>query len=163
MKTKGLLYLLTAFLLLLIVFQQAFANNDKPVKEAAKAEINWLTIEEAEKKMAESPRKVFIDVYTDWCGWCKKMDKNTFADNDVAAYVNEHYYAVKLNAEAKETINVKGTQYSPAQLAQSFRVNSYPTVVFIDETFSYVTPVPGYQDAKNFKKILQKFNEAPAQ
>ena len=47
--------------------------------------------EEAVAKSEKAPKKLFIDVYTDWCGWCKKMDKTTFAETEVAKYINENY------------------------------------------------------------------------
>jgi len=61
-------------------------------------EVNWLTWNEAAELAAtdKNPKKVFIDVYTDWCGWCKKMDKDTFQNPTVAAYMSENYYMVKL-------------------------------------------------------------------
>ena len=51
------------------------------------------------------PKKIFMDVYTKWCGPCKLLDRKTFANPYVAAYVSEHYYAVKFDAEGQETIN----------------------------------------------------------
>ncbi len=62
-------------------------------------EINWVTFEEALKLQKEKPKKIMMDVYTNWCGPCKMLDRNTFQNKDVANYVNEHYYAVKFNAE----------------------------------------------------------------
>lgn len=127
--------------------------------ESEDKKINWLTIEEVEKLSKEKPRKIFVDVYTDWCGWCKRMDATTFADAAVIDYVNENYYAVKLNAESGDNISLKGINTTGAELARSFRVSSYPTIVFIDETFHNVTPVPGYRKAKEFHDILKQFNE----
>lgn len=127
--------------------------------ESEDKKINWLTIEEVEKLTKEKPRKIFVDVYTDWCGWCKRMDATTFADAAVIDYVNENYYAVKLNAESGDNISLKGINTTGAELARSFRVSSYPTIVFIDETFHNVTPVPGYRKAKEFHDILKQFNE----
>ena len=57
-----------------------------------------------------------MDVYTDWCGPCKLMDKNTFQNPYVAAYVTEHYYAVKFNAEGNETINYYDNTFTNPEL-----------------------------------------------
>src|SRR5690606_29526979 len=69
--------------------------------------IEWLTWEEAIKKVEtdKNPKKIFVDVYTDWCGWCKKMDKDTFNNPEVAAYMTEHIYMVKMDVERKEPID----------------------------------------------------------
>src|SRR6187399_1544026 len=93
--------------LLLLVFAATafrFPFGDKNKDKNKNETINWITLQEAEKLNKKQPRKIVIDVYTDWCGWCKKMDKSTFADAKTAAYVNKHYYAVKLDAETKEEI-----------------------------------------------------------
>ena len=72
-----------------------------------------MTIEEAYALTTaeESPKKIFIDVYTDWCGWCKRMDKATFQRPEVATYMNEHFYNVKFNAEQKEDIEILGNNF----------------------------------------------------
>src|SRR4249919_2233805 len=59
-------------------------------------EVNWMSIDDVQVAMKKQPRKVWIDVYTDWCGWCKRMDKTTFSDPNVIRYMNKHFYAVKL-------------------------------------------------------------------
>lgn len=136
-------------------------------KEDKKEKIEWLTIEEAVKRMEKEPRKVVIDVYTDWCGWCKKMDQTTFKDPEVAAYINKHYYAVKLNAEGKEPITVmnKTYKYNPEyrvhELAIAFLNGqmSYPSTVYLDEQLRILSPVPGFLDAPTFSKILRFFGD----
>ncbi|MEJ8801961.1 thioredoxin family protein [Pontibacter sp. H249] len=143
--------------------------SDSTVKPATKPaeKIKWLTIEQAAARMKQEPRKVVIDVYTDWCGWCKKMDKSTFTDPEVAALVNKHYYAVKLDAEGKDPITLNGhtytfkTEYRSHELAVALLQGqmSYPTTVYLDEKFNMIAPVPGYLDAKNFSKILRYFGE----
>ena len=119
--------------------------------------IKWLTLEEAYAKNLQEPRKIFVDVYTDWCGWCKRMDKETFANTQVAAYANEHYYAVKLNAESDREFELEGQKMTERQVAQQFGVRSYPTIVLIHEDFQKFQPVPGYRPAKEFKEILEQF------
>ncbi|HCY80556.1 MAG TPA: thioredoxin family protein, partial [Xanthomarina gelatinilytica] len=73
---------------------------------------NWVTLEEAVALQKKNPKKIMIDAYTNWCGPCKMLDKNTFKNKDVADYVNKHYYAVKFNAEGNETINFKGNTFT---------------------------------------------------
>lgn len=121
--------------------------------------INWVTIEEAQEKGKTDPRSVFVDVYTDWCGWCKKMDKSTFQDADVVNYVNQNYYAVKLDAESNERVTFNGVELTERELARAFRVSGYPTTVLIDETFQQITPLPGYKQAAEFKEMLMQFNQ----
>ena len=117
--------------------------------------------------MKKEPRKLVIDVYTDWCGWCKKMDKDTFTDPKVVAMVNKHFYAVKLDAEGKEPITLHGqtfnynSKYRSHELAVALLNGqmSYPTTVYLDEEMKMLSPVPGYLDANNFYKILRYFGE----
>ena len=81
--------------------------NDEP-----EAEINWMTLEEAIELQKETPKKIIMDVYTNWCGPCKMLDKYTFHNEDVVNYINEHYYAVKFNAEGIDVVTFKGNTYS---------------------------------------------------
>lgn len=131
------------------------------------AQIEWISIEEAAKRNQKQPRKIFIDVYTDWCGWCKKMDRDTFSDPKVSEYLNKHYYAVKLNAEGKEPITLNGTtyQFKPENRSHDLAIQllqgkmSYPTTVYLDENFNMLSPVPGYLNVEQFDKILKFYGD----
>ncbi|MGD1947781.1 MAG: thioredoxin family protein [Croceivirga sp.] len=134
-------------------------------------EIQWVSFEEAVAMTQNegNTKKVFVDVYTDWCGWCKKMDKDTFQNPEVAKYMQENYYMVKFDAEGKEPIEFDGRtfEYVPSgrrgyhQLAAALLQNrmSYPTVVFLDENMKMLSPVPGYQKVKPFMQIAKYFGE----
>lgn len=117
----------------------------------------------------ENPKKIFIDVYTDWCGWCKRMDKATFQNEEVAAYMNEHYYNVKFDAEQKESIEMLGNtfEFVPQgsrgyhELAAALLNGkmSYPTVVFMNAKFEMLSPVPGYQEPTAFINVARFFGD----
>ena len=90
---------------ILVFLLACFASlNDFAQESAGSGELKWMSIEEAEIACKKQPRKIFIDVYTDWCGWCKKMDKSTFRDSLVLKYASEKYYAVKMNAETRDNV-----------------------------------------------------------
>ncbi len=144
-------------ILTLFVLLTAFTDKEK-LDQKEEGAIKWLNIEEAQALSKDEPRKIFIDVYTDWCGWCKKMDKTTFADKQVAEYVNANFYAVKLKADSDSKVTFHGKEYAQSELARAFRVSGYPTIIFFDETFSRFQPVSGFRQADEFKKMLMQFN-----
>lgn len=135
-----------------------------------KEAIKWYSFEEAIEKNTSEPRLIFVDVYTDWCGWCKKMDASTFSDPQIAQYMNDNYYCVKLDAEQKESILFMGTEYinpnpdgrrSTHQLAAVLLQNkmSYPSYVFMNEENKVLTVVKGYMDVAKFDPIIHWFGE----
>ncbi|WP_035804153.1 thioredoxin family protein [Lunatimonas lonarensis] len=128
----------------------------------AQEKINWYTFEEVIQLAEQNPKMILVDVYTDWCGWCKKMDKETFTDKQVIAYVNENFYAVKLNAENKKNkFTFRGKEYSEEDMARAMRVRSYPNFVIMDAAMENITQLPGYREARPFvsalSSLLDKF------
>ena len=118
---------------------------------ATQAQIKWLKFEEAIALNAQNPKMIIVDVYTDWCGWCKKMDKETFTDPKVIAYISQNFYAVKLNAENTErTFEFMGRTYNEAQMAAAMRVNSYPNFVIIEPKLQNIAQLPGYRQPDQF-------------
>jgi thioredoxin-related protein len=97
------------------------------------------------------------------------MDKATFQNPEVAAYMNEHYYNVKFDAEQKESIEILGNtfEFVPQgsrgyhELAAALLNGkmSYPTVVFMNPKFEMLSPVPGYQEATPFLKVATFFGD----
>jgi len=138
--------------------------------EGETEKIKWVTFQEAVELNKKEKKKIFIDVYTDWCGWCKVMDKNTFSHPVIAKYMNEKFYSVKMNAEMKDTIVFNGATFvnpnpkqmrSTHQLAASLLSNklSYPTTVYLDENFSLLTQVPGYLQPAQMEPMAKYFGE----
>ena len=116
-------------------------------------EIKWMTFDQAIAAQKKKPKKIFIDVYTNWCGPCKMLANNTFKNKDLVNYVNDNYYAVKFNGEGNEVVNYKGQKfenkdYDPARaqsrnslhpLTNYLQVQAYPTMVFLDEKNDLIT------------------------
>lgn len=132
-------------------------------------EIQWLTWEQALEKNKIEKKKILVDVYTQWCTWCKKMDQRTYRQDHITAQINEDFYAVKFDAEQKEDIIFNNKIYSYVksfgkrgfhELAEEIMNGrmSYPTTVFIDENLNVLQPIPGFQGAITFKMILDFFS-----
>ncbi|MDA9774232.1 DUF255 domain-containing protein [Saprospiraceae bacterium] len=138
------------------------------IGNAHSQEIEWLTWEEVSEKMHEEPRKVVVDVYTEWCGWCKKMDASTFKNPEVVNYINENFYAIKFDAEYKKSIYLNGKEYKFIKsgrkgyhelAAKILRGKlSYPSLVFLDQNMKVIQPIPGYRDANTFHMIMNYFD-----
>lgn len=156
-------------LLVLFLFSSMMLSfdtpNDKEVEKKTASTVNWMTFEEAVALNKKKPKKIFVDVYTDWCGWCKKMDASTFQKEEIAKYLNDNFYAVKFNAEQKEDITFNGTTFKFVesgrrgyhQLAAALTNNklSYPTVVFMDEDSRMIQPIAGFLKPEQFDPIVK--------
>jgi len=131
--------------------------------------VNWMSWEDMMKKQKVEKRKIIVDLYTDWCGWCKRMDKTTFRNPVIADYINKKYYAVKFNAEQKEDLEFDGNLFKfvprgrrgyhefAAALTQNHL--SYPTYVFLTDDVQILQVFAGYQQAKEFEYILNYFGD----
>ena len=127
-------------------------------------DVKWYSWEEASELSKTSPKKVFVDVYTDWCGWCKKMDASTFKDAEIVNYLNDNFYPVKFNAEQKDQISFNGTDFKfiaqgrrgVHQLASALLDGrmGYPAFVLLDESFARIMISPGFKKAPQLQQEL---------
>jgi thioredoxin-related protein len=135
----------------------------------AQVPVKWYTVEEAYALAKKEPRKILIDVYTDWCSWCKVMDKNTFSNPIIAEYMNKNFYPVKFNAEQKTNVTLNGKTYKFVasgnrgynELAAELLNGQlgYPSVVFLDEQTKMIQPLQGYIKAPQFDGIIRFIGE----
>lgn len=151
----------------LFCFSLISCSADSGKLPAYKDGIRWLTFEQAVALNDSQPKKIFIDVYTDWCGWCKRMDAGTFRDSSVISYMNEHYYAVKVDAESKDTVRFRDKQFvfRPEFKANELALSllngkmAYPSFVIMSEQYVLLAPLSGYQQPDELMQALTFYGQ----
>jgi len=136
---------------------------------SAQQKINWMTWEEVVQKSKVEKKKIFVDIYTKWCGWCKKMDNSTFKNEVIIQYLNDNYYAVKFDAEYKDEITIRDQVFAYKKTSKkgyntlAFELTrgklSYPTIAFMDEGHELLQPIPGFRNSNELEMILTYFAE----
>jgi thioredoxin-related protein len=135
----------------------------------AQDKIKWHSIDEAILLASKDPRVLVIDVYTDWCGWCKRMDASTFSDPKVVEMMNTHFYPVKMNAEGREDViigdrtfkfvdNGRRGYHEIAAIVTKGRL-SYPTISYVDAQGRVLEAAPGFKTAEQFRVHLAYYAE----
>tara|TARA_R100000935_G_C2827719_1_gene163274 strand:- start:1317 stop:1886 length:570 start_codon:yes stop_codon:yes gene_type:complete len=130
--------------------------------------INWMSMEEALAAQEKQPKKIFMDVYTTWCGPCKLLDRNTFSDAQVAKFINDNYYAVKFNAEGDEELTYQdftytNPNYQPGRkgrnsqhlFAHALKITGYPSLVFFKEDGTLIQAIAGYKTPQQLEIFLK--------
>jgi thioredoxin-related protein len=129
----------------------------------AQKKIRWMKFEDAYAASQKTPRKIFVDIYADWCGWCKVLDRDTFSDTGVIRILNEYYYPVKLNSESKETHTIGDTKFSSPELAATLAMVKpneslgLPTMIIINENMQLSEMIQGFRKPDFLKERLSFF------
>ena len=148
------LMLVGCFAITAFTYKQTTPKFNTPVEK-----IKWLTWEQATEANKKEPKKILVDVYTSWCGWCKVMDKQTFTNDTITDYLNKHFYCVKLDAEGHDTIRFDNKDFvyvSPDKGGGRNGVHTlayalldgnmgYPSIVYLTEKFERTAISPGYK------------------
>ncbi|MCO6488881.1 MAG: DUF255 domain-containing protein [Phaeodactylibacter sp.] len=147
-------------------FTPAQQTQKLPRQDSTDA-VKWLSWEEAAALSQKEKKKILLNVYTDWCGWCKRMDKATFEEPNIARYINENFYPVKFDAEQRAELVYKGKPYKYVkdgqrgyhELAAELLKGrlSFPTVVFLDENLDVIQSIVGYKTPRQFERIATYF------
>jgi thioredoxin-related protein len=148
--------------------QNANSTESQPGHEG----VTWMTVEQAVAAQKTTPKPIMIDVYTQWCGPCKKLAAETFGDKKVQEYLNSHFYCIRFDGECNEVVNFQGKTFSnpnyvPNQpgrnsvheFTQFLGVNAYPTLFFMDDAGTPLGPLPGFRGPKEIELFLKYFGE----
>jgi thioredoxin-related protein len=123
---------------------------------ATRAEpVAWRGWDEGLAAASSAGKPVLVDVYTDWCGWCKRMDRDVYARTEIGSYLNQHFVMVRLNAESAEHVTYAGRTMGARALAGGFQVTGYPTTIFLRADGTHLVNVPGYLPAEKFMKLVR--------
>lgn len=157
---------------ILLIAAGFISAYQQPSKNINAESIQYMgSLEEALAAQKDHPKKIIVDLYTDWCNWCKVMDKNTFSEPSVYNYINDKFYFVRINGEADKNIQYQGKTYSLQvvngkkmhQFSSAFgSVNGrvgYPTFIFFDEKGNKIEASQGFKDTEAFNKILKFYGE----
>ncbi len=165
---KKILYLVLAIAAAGLVYSFILKDSSANVHSGGSA-VKWMTMEQAVKANKTTQKKFFIDVYTDWCGWCKRMDATTFSDPAVAKYINENFYPVKFNAEQREDFVFNGQTFK-WQAGGRNGVNmfaytlldgrlGFPSYVYLTPNFERILISPGFKQVPDMTKELTFVND----
>jgi thioredoxin-related protein len=153
----------------IVVAAQSFITKLSASSDETGGPVKWYTFEEAVTLQKKDPKPIMVDIYTSWCGPCKMMTANTFGNEIIAKYLNEHYYPVKFNAETRDSVkfngfvfankNPEGTQRPVHDFAISILEGklSYPSIVFLNEEIKKIHTVVGYYKADQFEPVMKYF------
>ena len=121
--------------------------------------VDWNSWNEGYQKGLNSDKAILVDVYTDWCGWCKKMDKTTYSNGKVVQKIEEHFVPIKFNPEEKKTYTIDGREVNGRQLLKIIsngKHSGYPSTYFLFPDQRKIQGVSGYKGPADFQKTLSK-------
>ena len=141
---------------LLLLF---LAAAGRPSAAAAPGSLAWRGWDEGLREARERKRPVLVDVYTQWCGWCKRMDRDVYASPEVRDYLSRRFVTVKLDAEAAGPARYEDRDFTYRSLAGRFHVTGYPTTLFLRANGEQIISAPGYIPADRFLLVLRYIGE----
>lgn len=127
-------------------FVSAFAQEQGKLK--------WYSMEEAQKNAAEDQKMVLVYAEAQWCGYCKKMNKEVFPKEVVQDSISKYYYPVRIDVESDKKLTFNGEQMTQQQFSHQQQVRSTPTIFFISDRGDILGMQPGYMPIDVFNKLL---------
>ena len=133
----------------------ANAASTTQAASAVTGATSFVSYENAVATARSQNKVVFVDIYTDWCTWCKKLDNDVYSDPRVKAAFAKDFTTTKINAESDNKHTYRGAITSERDLSSGWNVSAYPTLVFLDQNEKPILASAGYMPADEFLKLLQ--------
>ena len=114
------------------------------------SKLSWLAFDVATELAAKQKKHMVVDIYTTWCGWCKVMDRQTYGDPQVSAYLIDNFVLAKVNGESTAKIHWKGRELTERQFAKEVGVTGYPATYFMKPDAELLGGVAGYIKSPDF-------------
>lgn len=162
MKQAKYLFFVAVLIGLFSINHTAQAQKRKRKKKSSE-DIQWVSFAQLEQVMKKQPKYIFIEVETDWCVYCKMLNKTTFTKNKVITALNQDFYALKLNAEHPQEIRFGGQKYpfitqsngkGIQGLALALKAQSYPSLLILSPDYQILHRHNGYIKAKKLAPLL---------
>lgn len=119
----------------------------------------WIEMDRAQTLAEKNEKKILVNVYTDWCEYCKKMDQTVYQDSSITAALGTYYYAVRLNAESDQIITFNGNQITQRDLAHQMGIRSYPTILFLQPDGELILQINGFMPNDDFRNMITYIGE----
>lgn len=145
-RTPSALRLAAALLLALpLLGADAPAAGDaaKPANKDG-SRVQWLAFDAAVAKAQKENKHLIVDIYTNWCGWCKVMDRQTYGNAEVAEYLTANFALAKVNGESASKLTWNGKTISEREFAKAVGVTGYPSTYFMKPNAELLGGVSGY-------------------
>lgn len=130
-------------------------SPDTTAMGAGATSFTWRTISEALDEAPGAKKLILLDVYTDWCGWCKRMDRDSYADSAVGALISERFVPAKMNPEKEGKVTFEGKEFTQREFGSALGINGYPATAFFTSERELITVVSGYFPPKDFHLLLR--------
>jgi len=174
MRSDHLTILSNFILIVCIIAITACANNSVNENKTAtptikketpqKASINWMSLPAMEAAMEKEPKDILVMVYATWCEESKRYEETTYQQDNIIKYVNENYYAVKVDAEEAKTLTYRGKEYNihpntgHNEIVYELKARSIPCLVFLDNNFELQGHKMGYTNMEDLDELLFTYN-----
>lgn len=130
------------------------SSNDRSLPNAGGEAITWHSFDEGMALAAQQNKKVLVDVYTDWCVWCKKMDKEVYTDGQIGKIIAKDFIAVKFNPEGEEVVTMNNEHLNGSLFTQAMGISGYPSTLIFGADGKPITKIDGFQESKEFATLL---------
>lgn len=157
---KKMVFPIMVLPVMMLVVCGASGDKDKPAKEVSQVDvIEWVKFDVGLKQAAEDNKYIMVYFWGPGCGWCKRIEQDTYSNEKIADLVGAYFTPIKVNGSSDEKYKTTAGEITAKQLARKFRLRGYPSVCFLKSDGSILTCLPGYIPPQKFETVLKYIGE----